>query len=213
MGFRSEDTHHLEGDPPGRPYSGGFTLIEVVIVLAIIGLLASIIAPNMARYVQNSKLRRATKDVGLIGGAIGAFYNDLGDWPVWQVGTARQSGDAKFALLYGPGTLPGQGGAPSGDTGDALVNHLGINTPVYPTNVGDPTLPYAWRGPYLEQFRADPWGQAYLVNVKFLWPVDEQGNKPVYVLSSGPNRVVDTNFDQTGPNMTIGGDDIVYRIK
>ncbi|HHT9155744.1 MAG TPA: type II secretion system protein, partial [Candidatus Tripitaka sp. YC43] len=103
MGFRSEATHHLGC----RNSSSGFTLIEVIIVLAIIGLLASVLTPTMVRYVQNSKLRRVTKDVGLIGAAIGAFYNDLGDWPIWQVGTARQSGDAKAALLYGPGTLPG----------------------------------------------------------------------------------------------------------
>ncbi|HLA38319.1 MAG TPA: prepilin-type N-terminal cleavage/methylation domain-containing protein [Candidatus Brocadiales bacterium] len=209
MGFRSEATHHLGC----RNSSGGFTLIEVIIVLAIIGLLASVLTPTVVRYVQSSKLRRATKDVGLIGAAIAAFYNDLGDWPVWQVGTARQSGDAKAALLYGPGTLPGQSGVPSGDTGDTLVNQLGVNNPAYPTNVADPTLPYAWRGPYLEQFRADPWGHAYLVNVKFLWPQNEQGNKPVYALSSGPNRVVDTDFEQAGPNMIVGGDDIVYRIK
>jgi len=209
MGFRSEATRYLGC----RNSSGGFTLIEVIIVLAAIGLLASVLTPTLTRYVQSSKLRRATKDVELIGAAIGAFYNDLGDWPIWQIGTARQSGDAKVALLYGPGTLPGQSGPPSGDTGDTLVNHLGINNPAYPTNVGDPTLPYAWRGPYLEQFRADPWGHAYLSNVKFLWPGNEQGNKPVYVLSSGPNRVVDTDFDQTGPNMIVRGDDIAYRIK
>jgi len=209
MRFRGETLRHLTCKGSNR----GFTLIDVIIVLAIIGLLASIIVPTMVRYIQSSKLRRATKDVELIGGAIGAFYNDLGDWPVWQVGTARQSGDAKAALLYGPGTLPGQSGPPSGDTADTLLNQLGINTPVYPTNVGDPTLQYAWRGPYLEQFRADPWGHAYLANVKFLWPGNEQGNKPVFVLSSGPNRAMDTDFDQTGPNMVAGEDDIVYRIK
>ena len=209
MRFRSETLHQFMRKGPNR----GFVLIDLIIGLAIVGFLASIIAPTMARYVQSSKLRRATKDVELIGAATGAFYNDLGDWPVWQVGTARQSGNAKAALLYGPGALPGQSGPPSGDTADTLVNQLGINTPAYPTNVGDPTLPYAWRGPYLEQFRADPWGQAYLVNVKFIWPGEEQGNKPVFVLSSGPNRLMDTDFEQAGPTMVIGEDDIVYRIK
>jgi prepilin-type N-terminal cleavage/methylation domain-containing protein len=193
---------------------GGFTLLEIIIVLATVGILAAVLAPTLSRYVYNSKLRKATEDVKNIGEAIGEFYNDLADWPVWQDGTARQrTNPNKVSLLYGPGDLPVQGGAPSSGIGDTLESQIVLNTPGYPTNpAGDPTR-MAWRGPYIEQLRPDPWGNAYLVNVEFLWPENETNIQPVYVLSAGPDEMVQTNFGQSGPGMVVSGDDIVFRIK
>lgn len=46
-------------DPPGSPRNG-FTLIEVMIVCAIVAILAAIALPNYADYVKRSKIIEAT---------------------------------------------------------------------------------------------------------------------------------------------------------
>jgi type II secretory pathway pseudopilin PulG len=210
----------------GAPYQvrqkeAGFTLIDVIIVLAIIGTIAGILTPTIARYINNSKIRRATVDVKNIGSAVGDFFNDLGDWPIWANGQDRRAAATKISLLTGPGNLPTQTGAPGAGNIDTLENQLLLNAPNgdgtatnrYPNPADNPGERNAWRGPYIEQVRSDPWGNAYLVSVRYLWPENISNNIPVIVLSAGPDGNVDTDFEQPGLNLTIGGDDIVFRIK
>ncbi len=198
----------------------GFTLIEIVIVLAIIGILAGILTPTLTRYVGDSRIRKAEADVQVIAAAIGMFYGDTGLWPIWIAGGNTTATGSTFEIMASnDGEQPDDAGGLSGEdkwdsTTQTDLVHIGdqlvTNGPVYNTTVGDRRI---WRGPYLEKVLADPWGMKYQVNIEYLKPANVGGPKPVFVLSAGPNKLIETEFEQTGPSFTAGGDDIVFRIK
>lgn len=200
----------------GTREASGFTLIEIVIVLAIIAVLAGILSPSLTRFIGDARIRKAEVDTRNIGAAISMMYGDTGHWPIWSSGTATGAGDTKFDILVSnDGTKPDESGSLTVTTGpwptansDDLDDQLLNNAPSYPT-----TGRQAWRGPYLESVQADPWDSKYMINVKFLQPANIGGRKPVFVISAGSNKLVETDFQQNGPGLTVGGDDIVFRLK
>ena len=72
---------------------------------------------------------------------------------------------------------------------------------------------FAWRGPYMDAVRPDPWGNRYMANVA--WFTVPQGGdsvgfiRPIVVLSAGPDEEIDTPFGSVG-GFVLGNDDIAY---
>ena len=58
-----------------------FTLIELLIVLAIIGILAAIAIPNLMNAVDKSKQRRTMSDIRSIGTAVESYAVDNAGYP------------------------------------------------------------------------------------------------------------------------------------
>ena len=111
--------------------SQGFTLIELIITIAIIGILASIAIPQYSGYVNRAKIARAKAELKNIQLAIEALVIDTYKWP-------------------GPSDV--------GVTADQEVWDLSASSAgLVSTNGQFP----GWNGPYLQGIPTDPWGNNY----------------------------------------------------
>ncbi len=201
----------------------GFTLIEMVVVLAVVAILAAILTPTIAKNLNDAKVARAANEAQVIGAAIGSFFKDVGRWPTSN-GTVN-SPDIIQTLYSANGTVPAlDPGAVTDEefwlsTGgyaatlvDTFENQLILNTPeggaVPYTTLSTSEL--RWRGPYITEIKADPWGSQYACNI---WYTYNTTANFVGIWSAGPDRAANTDSSQLATAMTLGGDDILFRIQ
>jgi len=188
-----------------RKREAGFTLIEVVVVVAVIAILAAVLTPYITKYIDDSRIAKARNEVQVIGGALTNFYKDTGMWP------SRNATGGAVAYLYTGTVTPATAAiftttpavvppvVPWSGTAAPLDNSLLTNGTgnAYPPN-GD----MQWRGPYIGgALPADPWGKPYVVNFA--------AAGPIWVLSAGANLKVQTDNTST----LVRGDDIGFRVR
>ena len=207
----------------------GFTLMEIIVVLAVIGALSAVLVPVVFRYIDDARRGQAQSDANVVAAAINQMYKDTGRWPFYASGTSAAlkytlGTDYAFltsnttitgGVLSGDATVPAVGSATGWDTAlkaDSLENHLIKNTPAYATSSGR-----VWKGPYVDKIPlVDPWGRSYLVNIANADPGSETPGtqKWTIVISSGPNGTLETNGGTTATSSpAVGGDDILARVK
>jgi type II secretory pathway pseudopilin PulG len=211
------------------------SLIETVMVIAIAATLMSMAIMASMDKVEDARLTRAIADTETIGIAVHSFMHDTGFAPAFKKGSAHSPNDEIYQILESAGDNPTAVESlnwPADETArDRIENHLIMNKPGGTTfaylRMGE--VSYArtrgWNGPYLPSLpSSDPWGNRYLVNVQLLTPKGIQmaagslslgvGQRPaVFVISSGQNRILDTNYFQTADEFMPAGDDIIYRIQ
>jgi general secretion pathway protein G len=61
--------------------TAGFTLVEVLVVLAIISLLMGLVGPRVLTYLSDSKAKAASLQIKGLSGALDLYYLDLGRYP------------------------------------------------------------------------------------------------------------------------------------
>lgn len=71
-----------------RSVRSGFTLIEVLVVVVIIAVLASIVAPNVFRHVDTAKGVAAQAQISTLSAALDAYRLDNGRYPSTEQGLA-----------------------------------------------------------------------------------------------------------------------------
>jgi general secretion pathway protein G len=64
----------------------GYTLMELLVVLAILGLLTAIATPFVLHYLETAKVKTARIDIDAIGQNLQAFKIDVGRFPTTQEG-------------------------------------------------------------------------------------------------------------------------------
>lgn len=110
-----------------QTYSKGFTLIELLIVVAIIGIIASMLIPNMLDAMQKAKQKRTMADMRITGSAMFSWLTD-------QVGAAAAGSSSTKNInlsLYG--------------TQKTVAS---LTTILIPTYLQDIPVKDGWKSPY-----------------------------------------------------------------
>lgn len=196
--------------------NSGFTLVEVVVVLAVVAILAAILTPNIVKNIKDSKIARANNETQVIAAGLASFYKDVGRWPTSD-GAASALPD-ELDLIYGSGLAPASAGATSDGwvsgggslSEDTFVHHLVENNPGGAANDYPSTGELKWNGPYIIEVKVDPFGCHYSCNI--LYTYDTTTNF-VGILSAGPDRIAATLTAQPSTGVTIVGDDILTRLQ
>jgi general secretion pathway protein G len=81
-----------------RRSQAGFTLLELLVVVLIIGLLTSIVGPRFLAQINRSEVTTARAQMDSLGKAIQAYRIDMGQFPPNELGLR--------ALVEGPGADP-----------------------------------------------------------------------------------------------------------
>ncbi len=230
---------------------GGFTLVEVTIILLVLVILSTIMLPQLGNYNRLARFVKAREDVGALCSQLKKMLDEVmlnhvaldpkhgGGWSTKPVGLLVGPGSTPEEGSKGDGERPNGGGdghwllqegkkfkekLDNGDSGpvqfyvDRLENHLQQNMPGrgisgtgstngYKNPLDNPErwaagAFFGWRGPYLDELTADPWGNRYAINTFALYKDpnsasnDEIYTSAVVCYSAGPDSGIDTVFNQ-----------------
>jgi general secretion pathway protein G len=114
--FRQEEGPRLGAKPPA-----GFTLIEIMMVVAIAGILAGLAIPGYYGYLDKARIARAIAEIRYIEKSVKAFYFSSDEYPdtlaAAGAGNIADPWGTPYQYLKLAGAGPGNGGGGGGGPG------------------------------------------------------------------------------------------------
>lgn len=130
----------------------GFTLIELMVVIAIIAILASITIPVIGRAMESARRANARTDLQSIETAVRAYYNEYGRFPHDSGGPDRVYEDDNYELLNALRARDSSSGNPNHEANPRRIIFLEVPERSL-SSTGDDAR-------YI-----DPWGTPYRIAV------------------------------------------------
>lgn len=148
----------------GHLYHEGFTLIELILVFAIIAILSSIVLGGLNVAKEKAKISRAQSDLKQLQVAIELLYNDTGFHP---------NKIALFPCIQNPEIYLDSSAAGIGSTDGGFPG---------------------WKGPYMSSIPLDPWSTNYYFDPDYscgagTMGCDGRSGNVRVIQSFGPNKV------------------------
>jgi general secretion pathway protein G len=86
-----------------RRHQSGFTLVEILVVITIIGLIMSLVGPRVLNYLSESKVKAAKIQIQSFSSALELYYLDAGRYPSTAEGlTALVKSTGGLSAWNGP---------------------------------------------------------------------------------------------------------------
>jgi general secretion pathway protein G len=85
-----------------KSLKSGFTFIELVIALAILGVLAVVIGGNLFRFLRESKIRQTQTTLSTLKTSITAYYAAVGKYPTSLTDLVRKPADVPLTKWIEP---------------------------------------------------------------------------------------------------------------
>jgi general secretion pathway protein G len=126
---------------PMKAHDGGFSLIEILVVIGAIGILLGIAVPAYNGYREKSQIAAAMQDLKRIETAIIALGTNTMQWPGGE--SVGKEGSTEIENLNSP-----EAGLTNNDDGDFS----------------------SWNGPYIPSVPLDPWGTHYFFDPDYNIP-------------------------------------------